>query len=348
MAGTILAALALAAGSPIKADEEVVFFPTSGWLDRERGRWVVPVHGWVFEPERDSGTRRRLLGELRDALKLDPRSAEAERFERRARAFLVDNERGKRVTVRAGDVTAEMEASAADGHFRGTLHLPAARKAGRWLEFRAALPPGDGRAFVGRAQLLDPAGVSVVSDIDDTVKVSGVGDVPELLANTFLREYRPVTGMPELYRAWAKQGAAFHYVSVGPWQLYEPLAEFLRQHDLPAGSVHLQEFRWKDTSFFNLVKSREELKWRSMRPLLEAYPGRRFVLVGDAGEKDPEIYGRLARERPRQVVRVLIRHAAEGEIDRARFDRAFADVPPERWQVFRRPEEIKPLPFEAD
>jgi phosphatidate phosphatase APP1 len=347
---SIIAALALAAGSPVKTDEEVVFFPTSAWLDRERDRWVVPVHGWIFEPERDSGVRRRLLGELRDALGLEDRPDRAATFERRAWAFLVDNERGKRVAVHLAGETVTMEPSEPNGHFRGTLHLPTVKvkelrlaRDGRWVEFRAALPPGDGRTFAGRAQLLGPTGISVISDIDDTIRVTGVGNLGDMLANTFLREYRPVPGMPELYRSWAERGAAVHYVSVAPWQLYGPLAEFIDRHGLPAGSFHLQEFRWKDETFVNLVKSREALKRRSIAPLLEAYPGRRFVLVGDASEKDPEIYGRLAREHPRQIARVLIRHAA-GEIDRARFERAFAGVPADRWQVFRRPEEVKPLP----
>ena len=40
-----------------------------------------------------------------------------------------------------------------------------------------------------------PKGVSVISDIDDTIKVTEVLDRRRMLYNTFLREFKDVTGM---------------------------------------------------------------------------------------------------------------------------------------------------------
>jgi phosphatidate phosphatase APP1 len=42
------------------------------------------------------------------------------------------------------------------------------------------------------------------------------------------------------------------------------------------------------------------------------FPKRRFVLVGDSGERDPEVYAAVARGRPEQVSSVLIRQVHEG------------------------------------
>ena len=58
------------------------------------------------------------------------------------------------------------------------------------------------------------------------VKVTAVGNRRELLANTLLREFRAVPGMPEIYRGWETDGAAFHYVSASPWQLASCLDGF--------------------------------------------------------------------------------------------------------------------------
>lgn len=332
--------------SPIKADEEVILFPTYGRLDPEGDAWVVEVRGWIYEPERDSLTRRLLLGQFRRALGLEEGDPEAATFEERARAFLVDNERGKAIPVRAGDHDLVVAGpSGANGHFSGSLRIPAKRAEGLadaqgWITIRAEVREGDDRRFAGKARLIGKEGTSVISDIDDTIKVSEVGDRKALLANTFLREFRAVPGMAGRYRRWAEEGAAFHYVSASPWQLYGSLSGFLRGEGFPEGSMHLKDFRWKDRSFFNLFASPEETKRRAIVPILDAFPGRRFILVGDSGEKDPEIYAALARERPQQIERIYIRDVGGPGADPMRFAEAFKDLPEGRWKVFRDPGEL--------
>ena len=62
-------------------------------------------------------------------------------------------------------------------------------------------------------------GVSVISDIDDTVKISNVLSKRLLLKHTFYSYFKPVDGMSELYQKWSEQQCQFHYVSASPWQL---------------------------------------------------------------------------------------------------------------------------------
>ena len=83
--------------SPIKPDEEIVFFPTSARLSEDKHCWILPIHAWIFEPEDDSLWRRATLSALATALGLDEGAAENEIFRQRARWFLVDNERGKQL-----------------------------------------------------------------------------------------------------------------------------------------------------------------------------------------------------------------------------------------------------------
>jgi phosphatidate phosphatase APP1 len=184
--------------------------------------------------------------------------------------------------------------------------------------------------------------VSVISDIDDTIKISEVRNREALLRNTFLGPFRPVPGMAEIYAAWAtNHGASFHYVTACPWQLQPELATFLRTNGFPEGTFQMKQFRWKDQSFFGLFQSPERHKRNVIERWLRQFPQRQFILVGDSGERDPEVYGELARRFPGQVRRILIRDvtAESGEADRYR--RAFAEVPAGVAVVFGEAEAIR-------
>ena len=344
----------MASGSSIKDDERVILFPTAAALDEGGQAWLVPVHGWIFEPESDSMWRSAAIGGLLEALGRDRSLVEETLFRERARMFLVDNERGKRLEAEILGRRVELEVSSPDGHFTGLARLPRALAADHgleengWLALEAVTRPGDPRRFAGAAQLLAPEGLSIVSDIDDTVKLSDVADKRELLANTFLRPFRAVPGMAALYRRWAEAGAAFHYLSASPWQLYPVLSDFLGDQGFPRGSFHLKPFRAKDRSLLDLFAAPETYKVPLVEAMLRRFPRRGFVLVGDSGERDPEIYGMIARRFPRQVRHIFIREAASGASDGARYRAAFDGVPPERWTVFREAVEVIGEPFASD
>lgn len=348
---SLLCLFALAASdapSPIHADEQIVFYPGYAYRADGDSSWNVPVHGAVFEPELTSAKRAVALELLRCTLGLSRQDAANEIFKSRARPFLVDNERGKSVAIRLGGKNYPAGTSAANGHFSTTLRIEAAEverlrqteadKAG-WLGFQAALSPGESRSFTGRLQLLESQGRSLISDIDDTIKVTQVGNRQAMLANTFLRRFEAVPGMAALYRRWADQGVAFHYVSGSPWQLYQPLAEFCAAEGFPAGSFHLKFFRVKDSSAWAFFGPQERYKTGVIERILADFPKRQFVLVGDSGEQDPEIYGAIARKHPEQIEQILIRNVGGPNAEPARFDKAFEGVPRQRWRVFDKPEQ---------
>ena len=76
-----------------------------------------------------------------------------------------------------------------------------------------------GKAFKCTIYVLAARGVSVISDIDDTIKISKVLSKRALLKHTFYSYFKPVNGMNELYQRWSEQFCQFHYVSASPWQL---------------------------------------------------------------------------------------------------------------------------------
>jgi phosphatidate phosphatase APP1 len=236
-----------------------------------------------------------------------------------------------------------------NGHFRGILRLSEfqvdeLREAGHvrddWLHFEVISTNGERRSFPGRARLVPPCGLSVISDIDDTIKHSNVGRRADMLANTFLRDHRSIPGMSELYGAWQEQAAVFHYVSSSPWQLYECLVELCSEHGFPDGTFHLRTIRLRDPSVLRLFIARRWGKRLMIANILRTFPQRRFVLIGDSGEKDPEIYGAMARKYPDRVEQVLIRHLSRRAFDPLRYAKAFRGVAAERWSVFDQPNEV--------
>jgi phosphatidate phosphatase APP1 len=269
-------------------------------------------------------------------------------FAERARLFLVDHERGKKVFVRCGTNEFFVGKSSKDGTFGAEVMLresdlnQMARQAG--APFTAILRPGDPRIFSGAVFPLEAEGVSIISDIDDTIKITEVRDKQATLRNTFLREFQAVPGMAEFYQSLARSnGAAFHYISASPWQLYEPLAVLVASNGFPAGTFTLKEFRWKNRTFFSLFASPEKYKPGVIEPLLKQFPKRRFILIGDSGERDPEIYGALARKFPAQIIRIYIRDVTNETSGSERYQKAFRTIPRETWQIFRAPNEL-PLP----
>ncbi|MEM7221435.1 MAG: App1 family protein [Pseudomonadota bacterium] len=332
--------------SPIKRDEDIVFFPTAGRLSEDRSGWHLPIHAWVFEPEADSMARRATLAALARALGLTEDAAGSETFKARARWFLVDNERGKRVRTTLSPES--LGPSGANGHLKGEITLErrgtSDETASFLMSYAARLPEADERRFTGRAIMVAQRGLSIVSDIDDTLKISEVTDKQALVANTFLNPFEAVPGMAAAYARFAgnNEDTVYHYVSSSPWQLYEPLAAFMTEAGFPPGSFHLKDFRVKDRSFLNLIKSSLETKPPIIEGLLAAFPERDFVLIGDSGELDPEIYGQIARHHPQRIRHIYIRKVIQEKATAARYQSAFAGLEATRWTLFDDPAVISP------
>jgi hypothetical protein len=322
--------------SPIKGDERVVLFPAYAARSADGERWEVELHAWIFEPEEDDLVRKTILQKLARP-ELDP--DERARFQKRIAAFLVDNERDKVLSVSVAGHIVDLPASEEDGHALANVTLPAsvaARADNGILEMEIVVRDGDDRRFAAPLVLVEPEGLSIISDIDDTVKVSEVLDRQRLLRRTFLEEFEAVPGMAPLYRKWLGGPVHVHFVSSSPWQLYEPLAELVSRAGFPPSTFSLKRIRPRNVleTLDTLHGDPLESKPPAIRALMDRFPKRTFILVGDSGEKDPEVYGVIARERPQQVERIVIRDVTREERTAPRYGAAFAGVPAETWSLF--------------
>lgn len=158
------------------------------------------------------------------------------------------------------------------------------------------------------------ARVAVISDIDDTVMRTGVANKAMMFWRLFMQgaESRVAfPGVTELYRGLHRgiggdEGNPMLYVSRAPWSIYEVLETFFRIHDIPEGPVlFLRE--WGLTLQRPLPRRAEDHKRHLIEDMMRRYSGLPFLLIGDSGQHDPEIYARVVAEHPDRVRGVYIR-----------------------------------------
>jgi phosphatidate phosphatase APP1 len=164
--------------------------------------------------------------------------------------------------------------------------------------------------------VVDPAArFGMISDVDDTVMVTALPR-PFLAAwNTFVLDEharRPVPGMAVLYERFTRAhiGAPVIYLSTGAWNVAPTLTRFLSRNLYPPGALLLTD--WGPTHD-RLFRSGLEHKRESLRRIVREFPEIRWLLVGDDGQHDEEIYGEFARANQGNVAAVCIRQLSTGE-----------------------------------
>ena len=299
-------------------------------------------HRWAVEPYMGFGTPSRLHLRGRVLRRVEHVAADASagpwrnlgEFWKRMDTYEAP---GARVRARLGAVISEAVADQ-EGHFRFNLMPIPPLSATGWhaveLELCSPRPPA-GEVVRATAQVLVPpatARFGVISDIDDTIVWSGVRQKLRMLArlarsNAHTR--KPFQGVAAFYRALyqglGEEGNPIFYVSSSPWNLYVPLVEFLNLQDLPMGPVLLRDFGHR----MLFTPSHGPLhKRRCIEHILATYPGLPFVLIGDSGESDPEIYRDVVRDHPGRVRAIYIRSVAPDPARMQAVDRLIAEVQP--------------------
>ena len=296
----------------INRDESVIFYPSYGFKDLD-GHWKIEVRGIIFE-EREllkhipglaltlagvpsAGILDRLLDESTDDIDA------VQYFKERSKAFLVDGERNEQFEINLAGQIEKIGKSDSLGYFENLVTLPDGlvnrlfqQGDSPWVSFVAADNDKE-RFFTGKSQILPSTGITVVSDVDDTIKDSNVPEPVQLIINTLFRPFKVVAGMADIYQNWHKAGASIIYLTNSPYQLYEQLNQFL-QKSYPEGAYYLRRIDWTsvEQSIDKLIATDEEVgtkenpKKYNLIPILERFPDRKFILVGDSTEKDAEIY----------------------------------------------------------
>ena len=191
--------------------------------------------------------------------------------------------------------------------------------AGGWHEVDLELPDsaGDsGQPVRAKAEVKvadQQARFGIISDIDDTVlwtNVTNKLNMALMLMKSNAHTRKPFKGVAAFYRALNKgpsgnEDNPVFYVSSSPWHLFGPLVEFLRVQGIPVGPLLLRELGMREV--FKLT-SHGNHKLAKIELILSFYPDMRFVLIGDSGEQDPEIYAEVVRRHPKSVKAIYIRN----------------------------------------
>jgi phosphatidate phosphatase APP1 len=226
------------------------------------------------------------------------------------RNFVDPPQPGARVTV---EIAGETHEARADRGGVIDVVLPAALPFG-WHP--VVVTPEGGVPAKGEVRVVDPSlKFGVVSDIDDTVMVTSVPR-PMLAAwNTFILDEHartPIPGMPVLYErlTLSKDVGLFVYLSTGPWNVASTLKRFLQRNLYPKAPVLLTD--WGPTPN-RLFRSGRDHKVSQLRRLAEEFPEYRWILIGDDGQHDEEIYSWFAETYPTQVELIVIRQLSPSE-----------------------------------
>jgi phosphatidate phosphatase APP1 len=313
----------------IASDERVQFFPTLA-SQINNTHWLVPIHGWIYEPEYDSKKRKLAIRGMEKLFRVKD-EVEKEYLNRRIMPFVSDNKSMKYVRIQfdGDDASYNVARSKKDGHFvkRLTVHRDHLHANDGLVSYRAV---DEARTFEGHVHLIQEEGISIISDIDDTVKDTNYLNKKEFYKNTFLRPFRAVDGMQQLLTKCKNHynNCSIHYVSASPYQLYEDLSTFFREEGFPEATFHLKRIRIKDKSLFDFWADPLEYKLRHIEPLMTMFPRRKFILIGDSGEKDPEVYKELFAKYPGQIEKIWIRNV--NGVGEERME----GVPREKWAYF--------------
>lgn len=158
-------------------------------------------------------------------------------------------------------------------------------------------------------QIIDSHGVSIITDIDDTIRLTGVlGDKRELFRNIFSKPYESceVKGVSPWFNELSKSyNCPIHYVSNSPWQVYNICYGFMKYLQFPITSIHLRQYSGNLVTSFTQPSA--ERKKPSLISLFREFPTRKFILIGDTGEQDLEAYLSLIPEFKSQILAIYLR-----------------------------------------
>jgi phosphatidate phosphatase APP1 len=159
----------------------------------------------------------------------------------------------------------------------------------------------------------DTAQFGVISDIDDTVIKTAATDLLKMIRIAYLgNEYtrRAFPGVPEFYNALQQgqagnEGNPIFYVSSSAWNMYDLFVKFMDWNHVPAGPILLRDIELSPANL--LAFEHQSHKMEQIKPILQEYPHLPFILIGDSGQKDAEIYQQLVHDYPNRILGIYLR-----------------------------------------
>jgi phosphatidate phosphatase APP1 len=259
---------------------------------------------------RDPGTR-----------KVDANSGRIYNLKNTLRRALTDEVPYARVRASHGNDHAEGQADS-EGFFGIVLPVSLDLHPSKsWYEVELELLDPEEPADKETARVLVPpssARLGVISDIDDTVVHTAATNLFRMLRIVLLTNAHtrmPFDHVDALYRA-LREGSSggeenpVFYLSSSPWNFFDLLEEFFRVHDIPEGPLFLRDWNFSPRKLLGM--GHQEHKLVRLRHLFDVYPDLPWVLIGDSGQEDPEIYRTIVHDYGDRILAVYIRNVTTG------------------------------------
>ncbi len=203
-----------------------------------------------------------------------------------------------------------------------------------------------GNATLGNATayLVPPVGFTIISDIDDILRVTKIYKPAEGLLNSFARAFTPWMNMPEVYADWARRipDLHYHYLTTTPEQATPNYMDFIYK-TYPLGSFDTRPLNFSD------VKATLSIRKFLLNRIFETYPERKFILVGDTSNSDiMDDYPALVNDFPNQVACIWLRNVTTTDGDEFKFPyntKGFKDLNNQQYMFFNTPDDLKGLDF---
>jgi phosphatidate phosphatase APP1 len=203
-----------------------------------------------------------------------------------------------------------------EGYFNFDIQTKKALRPG-YQKIKLQLPGNPSFSQCNAAIFGNKKYVGIISDVDDTVIVSHVTKKMKLLANTFFKNYKQrkaVPGMAERFRKILGQNpshapSALFFLSGSPNQLSAGIEKFLAYHHFPKHILLTKKIHGKaSVSLFEQF----HYKTKKIETLIKMYPKMKWVLFGDSGENDKEVYAYIRKKYPDKVKDIFIRDVKSG------------------------------------
>ncbi|KAH8601532.1 hypothetical protein B0O99DRAFT_648248 [Bisporella sp. PMI_857] len=342
----------------ISANDTVWLFDNTAYRNPKTGKWEAEFVAAVFD--QDTGLEvSTVVADLAEKLGIGRGDAQEEIIRQRLMLFMQSILPGRKVKVTFGQ---KDELALGPGGRYGISSdikpLRADFKDGDIVPSVAKVPQGANGVLHMNTAFAEPEGWAVISDVDDTIKVTQTSSPIGIIQSTFVAQATPVAGMPELYtfiQRLISNSAPWFYLSASPYNLYPFLADF-RQRYYPQGTLILRDASWMNLAglLSNLTLGTQEYKVERMTKVNSWLPKRKMILIGDSTQSDPEAYGEIYNKNKKWVKLILIRRVddiaavgIEEKNEPQRFEKAFKHIPKNVWHVFDNPEECYPIISEA-
>ncbi|KAI2468858.1 hypothetical protein F4781DRAFT_248230 [Annulohypoxylon bovei var. microspora] len=331
-------------------DEDTVWLlDNTAYRNEETGKWEAEFVSAAFS-QHSSCAVIDAVKAVAGKIDLDEGDPNYPTVEERIRPFLQDIKPGAQVkALHRGSSPLKLGPGGRNGISSDIKRLPTS-EGGELAPTFAEVPKGANGVLEMKTFYAEPEGWGVISDIDDTIKVTQTSDPIGILRTTFLEKPEACAGMPELYQfiqSLIHEKSPWFYLSASPYNLYPFLRDF-RQQNYPHGTIILRDASWMSLPglLTTLTLGTEDYKVGRMEKIHSWLPRRKMICIGDSTQSDPEAYGDMYRSYPGWVKVILIRKVEdiaaigiEAKNEPERFEKAFEGVPRDIWHVFSEPTE---------